>query len=386
MTEDKRLAGHLGHRVRLLLAEREAELQAQRAQAPVLFRLLSQRNCLQRRMVVENNPRFWTWGLCELLLRKSWERRLDDAKATIELAALGILVAERLDTERWGVRPVHDLRARAWAYLGNGYKITSDFGRATDALENAKAALRKGTGDPLEKASFLRIKAALLSAQDRSQEAVLLLHRAIRRYRLAGDAHAVGTCLAQQALALGRAGDVATAIGKIKDALELLRPEDGPRWYLSARHNLTVLLEMDGQLDQALASLRSTAPLFSSLGDRLSLLHLRLLEGKLCRDLGRPSEAEFAFLEARRGFLARELSLEAAEASLELASLYLGQARFEDIRRLAREIFPVFLDCEMHRHAATALTLFQEAADRNAVTAELITRLLGLVQQRRPNG
>ena len=61
--------------------------------------------------------------------------------------------------------------------------------------------------------------------------------------------------------------------------------------------------------------------------------------------------------------------------SLDLALLYLRQERNAEICRLAEEMFPLFEAQDVHREALAALRLFQEAARREEVTAEMVQEL-----------
>jgi len=62
---------------------------------------------------------------------------------------------------------------------------------------------------------------------------------------------------------------------------------------------------------------------------------------------------------------------DAAMTSLDLALLYLMEGRTGEVRRVAAEMHTLFDAQEIHREAAAALLLFQEAAERESLTAYL---------------
>src|SRR4051812_27131834 len=78
-------------------------------------------------------PGFWTWGLCEVLLEKSWSFRYDDPQTMLHLAELARETSDRLDSEIYGSEPVADLQARAWGELANSYRVADDLLRSEAA-------------------------------------------------------------------------------------------------------------------------------------------------------------------------------------------------------------------------------------------------------------
>lgn len=246
MAEECRRRGDVWLRIHRLVAEREAQLRAEREAAPSLFRSLQGRNRLQRRLLVQNSPRFVTWGFCEFVLAKAWEQRLDDASATIEWASLGLTVAERLDPALSSLPLVNDLRARACAYLGQGLTGMADIQGAELALAQATDFLREGTGDPLEEASFLRVRAELCGARNHLREAIFFLKMARRKYVLAGDRHRLGICLAEHGLILARSGRLPAAVSAVDRGRDLMHPEIDPQQYLATSHHLICLHELNG--------------------------------------------------------------------------------------------------------------------------------------------
>lgn len=136
----------------------------ERAEAKTLLAELLEHPAERRVLLVRNSPRFQTWGLCELILKRSREQNFQDAVLGEDLARLSLEILDCLDLSYYGGEPVEDLRARAWGYIANSRRIKSDLRGAEEAFGLAFAALERGTGEPMEKAVLLDLRASLLRA------------------------------------------------------------------------------------------------------------------------------------------------------------------------------------------------------------------------------
>ncbi len=155
--------------------------------APDLLRALEDHPFDRQILLLMNGRKFWTWSLCCLLLDRSHEMGFKDPGRALDFARLGVRLSEQLSAESYGDTRVADLRARAWATLANSQRIASDFRASGQSFVRAERFLRRGTGDPLEKARVLLLKASLSSDQRRFPEAIKLLERAEAISRRNGD-------------------------------------------------------------------------------------------------------------------------------------------------------------------------------------------------------
>ncbi len=99
--------------------------------------------------------------LVEALLELSFEERYRDPGEMLQLALLARTAAEGLDAEVYGHGLVADLQARAWAELGNAYRVADDLDEAGAALDEAERRLRQGTGDLYLLARVADLRASL---------------------------------------------------------------------------------------------------------------------------------------------------------------------------------------------------------------------------------
>ena len=218
----------------------------------------------RQRILIANSARFQSWSLCEVLLDEAREQGFREPARALELARLGVDVAERLDGERYGEERVNDLAARAWATLANAQRVRSDFRSADDGFARARALLRQGTGDPLEKARLLLLEASLRSDQRRFVEAFRLLDRVIRLADRYGDRHLCGKALITKGLFYGYAGRLEAALQALEAGNARIDPAVEPRLVLAGRHNLILHLADSGRHEEALQLLERTRPLYCS--------------------------------------------------------------------------------------------------------------------------
>ncbi|HEX4496602.1 MAG TPA: hypothetical protein VIE43_13100 [Thermoanaerobaculia bacterium] len=159
----------------------------ERAEAPVLAAELLALAPERREDRLRQDSRLHTWGLCELLLKKSLEVTAADPAGAAGLADLALAGADRLDPGEHPAAVVADLKARAWAAAGEARRCQGDLGGAEVALRAAAGCLAQGTGDLLVEARLLEFEAALRRQQGRGGEAAALLKLAAARYRESGE-------------------------------------------------------------------------------------------------------------------------------------------------------------------------------------------------------
>lgn len=187
--EDDRVLAWPAHRDRLFpedlvekLERRREEYAREKALAPSLVAEVL--GCLseERRRRVLDHERFHSAAFVMRVLEEGRQRLADQPFDGLELIDLGRETAERIDASRYGQSVRRDLRARAWAYLGDAHRRCGDLPAAEEAFCKAEALL-EDTGDPLEEARFLRLKAALLRDQRSFHDSRRLQRRAERELR-----------------------------------------------------------------------------------------------------------------------------------------------------------------------------------------------------------
>ncbi|HEX2222647.1 MAG TPA: tetratricopeptide repeat protein [Thermoanaerobaculia bacterium] len=365
-------------------AQRQGQLlEKERRAAPGLFLELLALPSQEWLSRIEDSEQFRTWGVLELLVERSLESAASDPVGAERLALAALRLADLLDINLYGEGVLQDIRARAWAHAGNARRVRSDLPGAEEAFAKALTHLEAGTGDLLEEAVHLDLRASLLRDRRRLGEAAHVLQKAISMFLDLGDRHRAGTGLVKMATVHHHSGNPEEGIASLYEALPLIDPEREPRLLLCARHNLIFYLASAGRYQEAQELYRSSRSLYRDFPDAWVQNRRKWVRGKISRGLGQPSVAESLFLAARQGFLAEGMSYDTALISLELATLYAEQGRTADLKVLAQEMLPIFTSLQIHREALAALAYLRQAMEAERVTVDLITMVANYLDRAR---
>lgn len=363
------------------LEERERVMLKERAEAPGLFVELTNSSPEHRDLLVQNSPRFQTWGVFELLVERCLETSIRNPSYAEELGLLALQLSEHLDKTFYGEAVIEDLRARAWGYIGNACRVRSDLQGAEEALSSAFVHLNKGTRDPLERAVLLDLEASLRRHQRRFEEAARLLRRAISIFIQHDQRHRAGRSLVNLSTVYHYAGEPEAGIPLLAQAIELIDPEQEPRLLLCARHNLIDYLVSSERYLEAQTHYRDARPLYRSFPDAWTQNRRKWVKGKISRGLGQAEHAESLFLAARQGFIEEGIPFDTALVSLDLALLYAQQGRTADLKRLAEEMVPIFSSLHIHREALAALAFLKQAVEAERATLDLVARVASYLRR-----
>ena len=361
----------------------QAAYENERVEAKALVAELLKHPTERQRVLIRNHRRFQTWGVLEHLLATSYEEIARDAQRGKEWARLALDLSEQLNASQYGVEAIEDLRARAWAYIGNAHRVRFEFRKADEAFDRALTHLRRGTREPWERAVWLSLKASLLRAQRRLDESMRLLNRALVLFLAVGDRHWAALTLISMDNVLQRAGQPEKGIPLLRQAIDLIDAVQEPRLLLVAKHNLLDDLVEAGQHMEAQRLLVKARSLYRRFDEPWIRNRRRWVEGKIARGLGQMEEAEEILLSARMGFLDQGAAYEIALISLELAGLYAEQGRTADMKQLAEEMLPIFSSRQIHREALAALALWCQAVQSETAGAELAAQVATAIKRGR---
>lgn len=356
----------------------------ERREARKLLRELQELPDLKTRVTrVRRSRRFRSWALCELLFDESRRAGFEHPQEASDLAELAIETAWALDEGTLSRGLISDLLARGWALLANARRLEVQLTSAAETFLMAYFFVEQGTGDPLVLAEVMSLEASLRRDQRRLDLALRLHDRVIAIYRKAGEQHLQGRALLKKAITQAEIGDLEPAIDWIRQGLELVDPERDPRLDLCCRHTLILYLNQLGQHEEAERLLHELAPKYEAFSDRWTQLRRRWLEGEIAEGLGRLEDAEVAYSEVQQGFIAAGAGRDAALVTLNLAALYAGQGRTQELQALAAQMLQIFEAVELQREALATLILFQKAARLDNVTREMIRSLRDFLQRAR---
>jgi tetratricopeptide (TPR) repeat protein len=376
-------AGYAG--VFALVADRgsrgERQARADLRAAPLRFSELLALMPAEGRARIESEPRLQTPAICEILIRES--RAAGAPALAVVRAEWAVAAAGRVDARRYGVTLTRSLLGRSWASLGNARRLAGDLPGAETALTQAAAPLEEGS-DPLESAELQELRARLLADQGKLEEAEHLLDRALILYRTLGEPHLQGRLLIQKGTIRGWAPGAEAAleaIGCLEEGLALLDQDQDQNekqelpLVAFGLHRLALLLADAGRAEEAARALRRARPLYEQQGDGPNLVRLRHLEGKIAEALDASDAAEAAFLEARQGFLAEGLGMEAAGVLFDLAIFYTRRGRSPELRPLAQDLMPILQTRDIRQGVAAALLFFRRLVETGHATLEVLSEV-----------
>jgi tetratricopeptide (TPR) repeat protein len=369
------------------ITEREPGISREQAVAPQLMKeLLGQTLSARRHLRVANSPRFHNPFLCELLLEKGREVVFHDFAEGLELARLAVAVAESLTEGSCASAEVRDgLWCRAVAQLANALRVGGRHEEAELAFRPVETLIREERIGLQDLARILDLRASLHRDLRQFDEAAHLLDRVSGIYQKLGLWNLLGRALMQRSAISGEIGDLETEMNLLRRALDLIDPNEEPRSFLVARHNLILSLNQSGRSREAFALLFHTRPLYFKMGDRMSLLRLRWLEGLVAAGLGRLEQAEVAFREVRDAYSLLSLDYDAAMVSLELAGVYIRQGRAAEVLHLADEMLSVFTARDIHREALKAIAYLSSAARLEEIGIAVVQEVSGFLEKARAN-
>lgn len=333
------------------------EAEWERAAAPGLLEELRRHPPERASWLIAGSARFHSLALLHLLVRTADEEVHRDPQQAERWAGLALHLADHLDPDRFGARVIEDARARCWVSIGNARRVASDLQRAGQAFRAAEAHLRLGTRDPLERAHLLTLKASLLRAQRRFEEAVAVLRRALSVWLSVGEPRRVVTSLMVWVRICQETGRDEEALPLLRIASSMTGPDFEPRLKVVIRHNLLICLMDLGRLREARALLARSRALYRQVSEPLIQLRRRWVEAQLVAASGRISRAVRLLARVRDGFVQQGDGYDAAIVSLELAALHARLGRTVMMRRLASEALPIFRSRRVQRETLAALIL-----------------------------
>ena len=323
------------------------------------------------------------WPLCEALLGKSFDERYGDPRKMLRLAYDAARVAEHTPAEKYEPSPgfVMDLRARAFAELGNARRINEQFSEAAHDFSRARGFLEDGTGDFLLEARVLDLEASLLSDQGCFEDAISLLDKVHDLYQEVGDTHLAGRALISKGFNFRHAGRLGEAIGLLERGLRLIEPGRDPELPVIGQMSLLDALVDAGDFARANRMLLANGLREAFAAEPLNLLKLRWVEGKVHAGLGRFKRAERIYCSVREELLHLERHYYAAMLGLDLAALWLRQGRVAEVRTLADEMYETFELLEVHQAALQALYFVREACRRQRLTVPMVHRVRSFMER-----
>ena len=324
-----------------------------------------------------------TYPFYEALLQRAWEVRFSDLREMVSLTWYACLVAGRLGREGYTAIQVADFQARAYAEHSNAQRAAHRLREAEEAFVRAVESWKDGGKDFRLWVRLMDVRASLLAAQHRTDEAIEVLDDVFQAYSQLGDRHSAGRAQVARGFYIGYGGDPEGGVRLLDEALELLDDQIEPDLVAMAIHNRIWLLIECGRFRQARADLwrhRRWVETYRGLGE-LPKSKVADLEGRINAGLGELDRAERAFRTALDGLAAEEVRVLRGVVSLDLAVVWMRQGRLAEATTLAAETAASLLAFGVPREAQKALNVLLSALEAQAATAALVQEVVDFLRR-----
>lgn len=346
-----------------------ADLAAHRFRAGEQLERLKAIPAEYRAEVIRSAKEFQTWALCERACEESTRQAGRDIKESLAWAQLACEIADLVEgPEAW----ILCLQGYSLAHVANAVRVAGEYPASDSRMVQAKSLWNSGTDvdGVLDPGRLLDLEASLRRDQRRFEEALSVLDQA------ASLSRNPARILISKGTTLEVMGEHEQAAEAFRRALPLVEKQEDQRLHNLVLLNLATSLCHLGHFQEALKLVGETRPQVVALGDKLYLLRVRWLEGRIAAGMKRPEEALRLLSEVRHQFAAEGMVADAAAATLEEAILLLEKGRNAEVKSLAKGLEEVLASKGVHREALAALRLFQEAAESETATVELTRDIL----------
>lgn len=352
----------------------ETGIQAERRRGEELWRLLEPLDATQRLLWVKNDPRLHIWGLYNLLLNEGRKVIRQDRSAAVGLYYLAWMIAQKLSPEVYGDNRVRDFQGIAATELGNAKRLYGDLRGAEEDLARAVELLDLGTGDLLDRAYLLGIRATLKSELGYFEDASVLFREAVSCAHQMGDLHLEGTYLIAWASSVGwinpERGLELAERGEAR-----LKPGADPHLEIGARHLKVFRLSELGRTAEARKLLEEHRHLYENFPDPVTQGRLLRLEGHLACNEGNLEESERKFRDLVALYEQHDFDFDLALAGVELSQVLSLRGKVAEAGAILRGLYPFLESRKLHNDILGSWLALQEAVQRDAVQSQMFRDL-----------
>jgi tetratricopeptide (TPR) repeat protein len=275
----------------------------------------------RRLMMVRSSRRYTTPGVLEALFRDYHQVLWRFPREGLEVALLGLEIAQRLDRRRHSAVRLADLRGEALAIAGNAHRWAGRHGEAAPLLVEAARQLRDGSCNPLAEAQLRTYFGDYWQSLRRFEKAAGAYRGAEQVYRGIGERHLAAQALVSRAESMGYLHPE-QGIRLVRRAIQDIDGARDPELELAAHHNLAWYLNDAGQGWQAREQLLRSAGLYQRFGGHaVAALTRAWLEGRIERSLHQLDEARRLFERAWAGFQELDMEIHLTMLSIDRAEL-----------------------------------------------------------------
>jgi len=382
---DQAVAFGLGETAHLMQARMLREIREQhyledRKEAEARLHTLQGLRRAERRVLVEAAPEFHTWAVCVRLCDESEKKAPHSAREALSWAALACRAARHVP-DCGGFRS--RLLGFAQPHVGNALRVQGRLRRSERVFTGARRLWEEGSDEAglLDEGRVLDLEASLCRDQRRFDEAVEFHRQALE---VAGPDQ-LGLILLNMAGTLDVKGDSEAAIELLQEAASLVGGLRHTRLLFGLLFTWANALCKLGRAAEAAPLVAQGRELAEQLRNDYDLVKVLWLEAHVLEGLGRTDAGIAALEQVKRDFAARNMPFDYGLASLDLALLYRGQARWGEVSVLAEEMVRLFKAAGVHREQVAAVSLFRDAVLQGAVSVSFVAQLREYLRKARAN-
>jgi hypothetical protein len=322
----------LRHLARVVRAEGR-RVERDRRRAGRLFEVLMAAAPADRAELLAADRRFGSRGLAERLLASAGAAARNRPAEAGQLCELALAVIARLDAERTGAGAITALRLAARARRAEALWWGRDYAAAEASLAAALDDVDATPIGEVERALYCRVLALVRAGQGRFDEALALLARAALICRDQEEHQELAAALVERGWLLAEE-DPPSARLTFRRALDFVDPAAQPWLALRLRQGLALCAAEMAHAAEAKAELRQARALAGGVEGEADRLRCAWTEARIEARIGQPEQAMAALPLIIEGWLAREEAYLAALAAVDLAELYLTEARWPGLSEL----------------------------------------------------
>ncbi len=313
--------------------------------------------------------------LFDLLRERSRQEGRKNRQRGIEVAELALVSLERSDSV-FGER-IHDLRAFAWAWLGNAHRLALDFSAAEAAFEQADRRWfhPRAERDLFVLAHIHNLKGTLRAMQRDFAAGTRDLDCSCSLFRQLGQARGEAIALVQRAAIHIYAGKLSEAVEDLREAAGLIDEDQESELAFAVRGNLANAMARAGEIRSAVKELDHARRLNESIHDPLGTPKLDWIDGYIRERHGDVETARQFYLSARAGFDDANEPRYFALVSVDLMIVHSLQDDWEGVGELASKTLPILGSLEVHSETLTAVNILVQALEAKNLSRRLLAKL-----------
>jgi tetratricopeptide (TPR) repeat protein len=309
-----------------------------------------------------------TGGVVRKLNAAAHEICRSKPRVALTFADAAISVAEMLPDNVYPAQAVYRLRGTAWKERANALMLLGQFAEAQTSLDRAERAYEITPHNGLGLSIVALVRAGVLYAQLRTEEAMAMAERAERGFAHAGDEKRRMDATFLRASIMYEAGNANAALGVFRRLIEYGENTQSAHW-IAVGSYAAGNCEVDrGNLGEASLLFHRAIPIFRACGPERERL---LTEWGIARVVfhgGKLPEAIRRMRDIAAEFERGGMITYAAYVGLDVCEGLLVLERYKEIVALAQHMFVVFTDAGMLTGALSAIAYMKESAAAKRIT------------------